>query len=73
MSDSGSRLSTGRVSGSRTAIQTRKTSDSAKRLAKIRCQLPASRKPLPIVGASTGTMMKTIMTKDITSAIRRPP
>ena len=29
--------------------------------------------PRPRVGASTGTTMKTIITKDITSAIRRPP
>ena len=43
------------------------------RAAKIRCQLPTSRKAPPTEGATIGTMMNTIMTKDITSAMRRPP
>lgn len=42
-------------------------------LTKIVCQLPSSISRLPMPGANTGTMMKTIMAKDITRAISRPP
>ena len=62
-----------RDSGSRMPIHTSAAIDAAARKPKIRCQLPNSRKAPPTLGAITGTMMKTTMTNDITSAIRRPP
>ena len=65
--------SASRVSGSRMPSQASAAIEVAARKAKIRCQLPTSRKAPPMLGASTGTMMKTTITKDMTSAIRRPP
>src|SRR5262249_40136093 len=60
------------VSGRRSAIHSETASDSTSIVTKIRRQPPITRNRLPMPGAKIGTVMKIIITKDMTRAISRP-
>ena len=66
-------LAAGCVSGRRSADQASDDQREGEEKAEDQVPAPTSITPPPMVGATIGTTMKTIITKDITSAIRRPP
>ncbi len=61
------------VSGRRLATHQVTMMPATAMKAKIRCQLPKNRTTWPVPGAMIGTIMKTIMMSDMTSAMARPP
>ena len=60
------------VSGNRSAIQTETASDRTSIVRKISRQPPITKNRLPMPGAKIGTVMKIIITKDMTRAMSRP-
>ena len=69
---SGRRFSSFSVSGRRNAAQRPTATDTKAMNTKIRCQSPARMISWPIIGANTGTTMKTIITSDMVAAMPRP-
>ena len=70
--ENGWRRAAGHVSAWRAANQTQSTAAISTNDAKMARQLEMASTPCPMEGASTGTMMKTVETKDITRAMPRP-